>query len=175
MKINVLETHDRYEHVIKDQWEAISKGAEDYLLRNPYSISLQDKSPYIYIWAHARKTDDLRNERLLWQARLSRPKPDTNSFLFRALSKTDIIEVCWIIPKQEMWGQFEKGFVAESNICAWSIEMFKNHYELLAKSHPDDLEEEQGKKILQSVLNEHKQEIKRKKGNGLLIESGIEW
>lgn len=169
MKISTLDAHDRYQHVIKDQWEAISKGAEDCLLRNPYSLALQEKSPYIYMWAHARKTDDVRNERILWQARLSRPKPETNSFLFRALSKTDQIEVCWIIPKQEMWGQFEKGFVAESNLCAWSIDQYQNHYESLARPHPDDLPEEKGKKILEVVLNEHKQELRRKKETMPLI------
>src|SRR5579863_4273753 len=98
MKINRLETHDRYQHFIKDQSETIFQGAEKCLKENPLSIAIQEKSPYIYIWAHPRTAEDGVNKRMLWQPRLSIPEPQTNSYLFRATSKTDLIEVVWILP-----------------------------------------------------------------------------
>jgi len=115
------------------------------------------------MFAHPRTADDGVNKVLYWQSRLSIPKPQTNSYLFRALSKTDIIEVCWLLPPREMWEQYEKGKVTEDNWTAWSIEQFKNNRNLLEKPHPDDLPEYQGKKILQQVINEHIQKIRSEK------------
>ncbi len=162
MKLNVLEAHDRLKYLMKDQSEAISRGASECLLVNPDSLKLQDKSPYVYIFAHARKTDDVRNERLLWQPRLSIPEPATNSYLFRTISKTDKLEIVWMIPKREMWDQFRGGNVTESNLYAWSIDQFLNNRIELGKPHPDDMPEEKAKMIFKSVLDEHMQEIKRK-------------
>ncbi len=167
MKLNVHDAHDRYKYLIKDQWESISKGADECLLRNPLSLAIQDKSPYVYIFAHPRKTDDGRNERLLWQPRLSIPNPETNSYLFRAISKTDILQIVWVIPKREMWDQYQKGNVTESETVSWSINQFINNRIGLAKPHPDDMPEEKARLIMKSIVDDHWQEIKRKKNVGV--------
>lgn len=151
MKLNLHETHDRYEHFIQNQWEIVSKGAEDCLKKNPDSLAIQQKCPYVYLYAHPRTADDGINKRLLWQPRISRPKPQTNSYLFRAQSNTDIIEVCWLLPPREMWPQYEEGKVTESNLVAWSINMFLIHLEDLARPHPDDLPEERSKQIFKEI------------------------
>src|ERR1700685_1507363 len=106
MKIDRLETHDRLEHFVNDQWATISQGASDCLLRNPDSLALQEKSPYIYIFAHPRTHDDGVSKRMLWQPRLTKPKAQTNSYLFRAASKSDVLMICWLIPPREMWNQY---------------------------------------------------------------------
>ncbi len=157
MKINRLETHDRLLHFKKDQEQNIFQGAEDCLKKNPDSLALQEKSPYIYIFAHPRTTDDGLNKRMLWQARLSIPKAQTNSYLFRAISKTDIIEIVWLIPPREMWSQYEKGNITESHEVAWSIDMFKYNRKVLEKPHPDDMTEERAFEIFKSVLRESTQ------------------
>ena len=142
MKINRLEAHDRLQHLHKDQWETISKGASDCMLRNKDSLEIQSVMPYVYLFAHPRTADNGVDKRLLWQPRIVRPKPQENSYCFRGTSHTDIIEVCWLIPPKEMWGQYKKGNVTESDIVSWSIHQFTNHFADLDKPHRDDLSDE---------------------------------
>lgn len=163
MKINRLETHDRLEHFQKHQSANVFRGAEECMKNNSLSLQLQEKSDYIYLFAHPRTDDDGINKRLLWQPRLSKPKPQENSYLFRAMSKTDCIEICWIIPPKELWGQYSKGKVTESNFVDWSIHQFKFNRQLLETPHPKDVSEEHGARILQSVINEHRQKIRETK------------
>ena len=152
MKIERLETHDRYKHFIQDQWEVVSKGAEDCLKVNPDSIAIQQKCPYVYLFAHPRTAEDGVNKRLLWQPRISRPKPQTNSYLFRAISNTDMIEVIWLLPPREMWTQYDIGKVTESNLVAWSIKQFESNRNYLDSPHPDDISEERAKEIMKEII-----------------------
>lgn len=140
----------------------ISQGCEDCLKRNPLSLALQARSPYIYIFAHPRTHDDGLNKRLLWQPRLTKPKAQTNSYLFRAKSNTDLIELCWFLPPREMWGQFKKGNVVESEDVVWSIHQFENNREKLEKPFEDDLPEVTVKAILLDIAREM-DEIRRMK------------
>jgi hypothetical protein len=165
MKLNRLETHDRLKHFIKDQEQNIFEGAEECLKRNSDSLAIQEKSPYVYIYAHARTADDGVNKRMLWQARLSVPKAQTNSYLFRALSHSDIIEVVWLIPPRELWPQYDIGKVTESNEVAWSIDQFKNNRQELEKPHPDDMPETRAFEILKSIW---KDSANKKNKKGLL-------
>lgn len=154
MKINRLETHDRYQHFIQDQSKGISQGCEDCLKKNDLSLKLQDLSPYIYIFAHPRTSDDGVTRRMLWQPRLTRPKAQTNSYLFRALSFTDTIEICWLLPPREEWNQFKKGNVTESEITQWSINQFRYNRAELEKNHEDDLSDHQIRNILRQIAME---------------------
>jgi len=156
MKVNVLEAHDRLKHLVKDQSANVFQGAEECLKKNPLSLAIQEKSPYVYIFAHPRTADDGVNKRLLWQPRLSIPEVQTNSYLFRALSHSDIIEVCWILPPKELWGQYEQGKVTESNWASWSISQFKRNKRILEKTHPDDMPEDKAKNIMKQIIDEHK-------------------
>lgn len=146
MKIDRLETHDRLIHFKKDQEATICQGVEDCLKKNPYSLALQDKSPYIYIFSHPRTHDDGVRIRYIWAPRLSKPLPQTNSYLFRATSKTDNIEVCWLLPPREMWPQYKVGNVTESDLVIWSIDQFENNRKNLGKKDREDFSDE---KILQ--------------------------
>lgn len=156
LKLDRLEAHDRLEHLIKDQWSTISQGAEDCLKKNPDSIALQEKSPYIYIFAHPRTHEDGVNKRLLWQPRLTKPKAQTNSYLFRAVSKSDILTICWLIPPREMWDQYRKGNICESNLVLWSINQFQYNREDLEKSDPDDLPDHRTREIWLDFLHNGK-------------------
>lgn len=163
MKLNRLETHDRLLHLKKDQSTNIFQGAEDCLKKNPLSLAIQERSPYLYIFAHPRTADNGVDKRLLWQPRLSIPEPQTNSYLFRAISKTDLIEVCWILPPKEMWDQYKKGNVTESNWCLWSIGQFKENREHLKQPHPEDFSEEKAASIMKQIVDEKRQEIRTRK------------
>lgn len=163
MKLNRLETHDRLKHLIKDQSVNIFKGAEDCLKRNPLSLAIQEKSPYVYLFAHPRTDDTGTKKRMLWQPRLSIPKAQSNSYLFRAISKSDLIEVCWILPAKELWGQYEKGNVTEHYLTQWSINQYKSNKENLEKPHPEDLPESKSKKIMKQIVDDHLATIRREK------------
>jgi hypothetical protein len=162
MKINRLEAHDRLQYLIKDQSINIFQGAEDCLKRNALSLAIQDKSPYVYLFAHPRTADDGVNKKMFWQPRLSIPEPQTNSYLFRAQSKTDLIETIWLIPPPEMWSQYQKGNITEHETVNWSINEYKNRREELAKPHPDDMSEERGRMILKQIVDDHRKALKMK-------------
>lgn len=151
MKINRLETHDRLQHFKKDQAQNIFEGAEDCLKKNPLSLQLQEHSPYVYIFAHPRTHDDGVTKVMYWQPRLTKPEAQTNSYLFRANSHTDIVEVMWMIPPQEMWKQYQKGNVTEHEIVNWSINQFKTNKRKLEEPEPDDLSDEKIKMVYDSI------------------------
>jgi len=180
MKVNRLETHDRHQHLIQDQSETVEQGATDCLKTNKLSLAYQERSPYVYIFGHARTLgfdekmalwssgqfqnfEEIPEKILMWQPRLSKPEPQENSFLFRATSKTDIVEVCWILPPKEMWNQYKKGNVAESSYSEWSIDQYKNNKEQLGAPFPDDLPDDVALDILNKIKTDWRQEKLRDK------------
>lgn len=152
MKLNRLEAHDRLLHFKKDQEANVFLGAEECLKKNEDSLFYQDRSPYVYIFAHPRTADDGVTKRLLWQPRLLKPKAQTNSYLFRALSHTDLLETIWLIPPREMWSQYGAGKVTQNDIALWSIGQFIGNRNKLEENDPEDLPEERCKNILQELI-----------------------
>ncbi len=167
MKLNRLETHDRLQHFIKDQSINIAKGATDCLKSNKLSLALQEKSPYIYLFAHPRTHDDGVTKVMYWQPRLTKPSAQTNSYLFRAQSKTDLLEVCWLLPPKETWDQYKKGNVTENQWVIWSIDQFVYNKKHLEQKEPDDLPDEICRNIYQGVLIEMHQEKQREQILGI--------
>lgn len=163
MKINKLETHDRLIHFKNDQSASVVQGIDECLKRNPLSLALQRHIPYVYIFAHPRTADDGVTKRMFWQPRAGKPKAQTNSYLFRAQSGTDILEICWMIPPREHWGQYRKGLITESDIVAWSINKFNNNRPDLEKPFPDDLTEDQIRGLYLIIAAEMEEEQRIKK------------
>lgn len=161
IKLNVLDSHDRLLELKKTQSDILAKGCDDCLKRNPLSLAMQKRSPYIYIFAHPRTESDGIKKKMLWQPRLLKPSPQTNSYLFRANSHSDTVEICWMIPNTEIWGQYKKGLITENPIVEWSIGMFLNNKEELSKPHPEDLSDETAKSFYIQILQE--METKRMK------------
>ncbi len=170
MKVDRLEAHDRLEYFKKDQESNIFHGAEDCLKKNPLSLALQDKSPYIYIFAHPRTADDGINKRMLWQPRLTKPEPQTNSYLFRAISHTDVIEVCWLLPPREMWAQYKRGNLTEEDTVLWSINQFQHDRKKMGSAEHDDLKYEKIQEIYKFVCRESKNDkIIRQKESSVML------
>jgi len=134
--LNPYDVHDRYETFTNEDF-SISECVEDIMKQEPFG-----KEPF-YIFVHGRTDDDGLRTRLIWQPRLTRPKPQTNSMLFKAYPMSDDIRICWMIPKEELFSQYEKDKITEHDITAWSINMYQNNFNELAAPEPDDLEEEQ--------------------------------
>ena len=158
MKIQRLETHDRWQEFHNKMLSVIVEGLTDCIKKNELSLKLQEKSSYIYIFAHPRTADDGVTKRMLWQPRLTRPEPQTNSYLFRIQSHTDLAEICWLLPPEEMWGQYKKGNITESDHVNWSIYQYRFNRTALAAPFKDDLPEETAKNIYVSVISEIKAE-----------------
>jgi len=163
MKIERLETHDRLLHLQKDQAHVIAQGCQDCLKKNPDSLAIQSRCPYVYIFAHPRTAEDGANKRMLWQPRLTKPKAQTNSYLFRAMSNTDLVEICWFIPPRELWKQFQTGNVTESKDIVWSIRQFQSNREELEKPYPDDVSEDRAKAIWMDIARAKEEVIRIKK------------
>lgn len=135
MKINPLDAHDRYQHFTKQQFD-INECCQDLVNKRPFG-----DYPF-YIFAHARTEDDGVTKRLIWQPRLTKPKAQTNSMLFKAYPGKDIIKVIWMIPDRCMWDQYQKGKLTESKIIAESIHDFQNNRSKLEAKEEDDLDDQ---------------------------------
>jgi hypothetical protein len=152
MKLNRLETHDRFQHFKKDQSQNIFFGAEQCLKNNPDSLAMQDRCNYVYIFAHPRTADDGVTKRMLWQPRLSKPKAETNSYLFRANSHSDIVEVIWLLPPEELWEQYILGNITENADVLYYIDQYCNHRKKLEAKHPEDLSEERAIAVWNEII-----------------------
>lgn len=153
MKINRLDAHDRFEHFRKQSF-SIAECCQDLINQKPFF-----DHPF-YIFAHPRTDDDGVTQRLIWQPRLTKPKAQTNSMLFKAYPGKDLISVIWIIPPRELWGQYEKGKLTESSIVSESIHDFMNNREKMEQKEADDLSEEQ----IRAVYEEISRNARKEKG-----------
>lgn len=144
MKLNRLETHDRYEHFTKQGFD-ISECCQDLLNKRPFG-----DHPF-YIFVHARTDDDPSTKRLIWQPRLTKPKAQTNSMLFKAYPGTDIIKIIWMIPPREMWPQYAIGQMTQNKTVNQSIHDFLNNREALESKEEDDLNDEQINMIYRQI------------------------
>lgn len=181
MLVNKLDAHDRL-LVAKKEENIIQQGFEDCKYRNPIAQAMFEHSDYIYIFAHKREVgmdekitkfnkdlneflinpsytrryssiQDIPSFRILWQPRLTKPTPQENSFLFRTLKNSNDVEVYWIIPPSELWGQNKKGNMTEDPIIMESIHLFKNNREQLSEPHEKDLPLEKVKHILKKICS----------------------
>ncbi len=135
MKIDVLDAHDRYKEFTSQQFD-ISECCQDLINQRPFG-----DHPF-YIFAHARTLEDGVTKTLIWQPRLTKPKAQTNSMLFKAYPGTDLIKVIWMIPAREIWAQFKYGKLCQNKTVVDSIHDFEHDRKKLEQKEPDDLSDE---------------------------------
>lgn len=160
MQLNRLETHDRLKDFMSKSKD-VSECCQDLINKRPFG------SYPFYIYAHGRTVDldekisifnddlhceiidpsykrrfkdlsEVPEKRIIWQPRLSRPKPQTNSMLFKAYPIEDVVRVIWIIPERALWEQYQKGNVTENETILQSIHDFVNNRDLLENNEDDD-------------------------------------
>jgi hypothetical protein len=146
MKIDRLETHDRYTY-FKNKDFNISECCQNLIDQRPFG-----NHPF-YIFAHARTDDDGINKRLIWQPRLTKPKAQTNSMLFKAYPGTDMVKVIWIIPPRELWKEFKTGLITENKTISESISLFVHDRKSLEAKESDDLEDHQIDSIYREIAS----------------------
>ena len=165
MKINRLETHDRFLEFQK-QANLIEEGLRECIEKRPKEY---ENYPF-YAFGHKRTyaldeqcklyNDDLMcsildptyqrkftdvlqmpNARIIWIPRLTKPKAEPNSWLFKYYPQEDITKVFWILPEYETWGQYTDEKMCQNRAISESIRMFKTNKEFLEKPEDDDLPE----------------------------------
>jgi hypothetical protein len=132
MKLNILDAHDRYQHLTKQGFD-IGECCQNLIDQKPFG-----NHPF-YIFAHTRTEEDGATKRLIWQPRLTKPKAQTNSMLFKAYPGTDKVKVIWMIPDRALWGQYKRGLVTENQTVSESIYDFENNRKKLEDPESDDL------------------------------------
>lgn len=157
MKIQRSETHDRLKQ-FTSQGADISKTCQDIIDRRPFGEYA------FYIFAHKREIglderiaifnsdlilpgkdrtynslEQVPTARLIWQPRLTKPKAQENSMLFKAHPGKDEIRVIWMIPARELWDQYTKGKMLENQTVCESIHNFQHNKEKLEAKESDDL------------------------------------
>lgn len=153
MKVNILDAHDRLEHFKRQNFN-IADCCQDLIDQRPFG-----DYPF-YIFAHARTDDDGVTKRLIWQPRLTKPKAQSNSMLFKGYPGSDNVKVIWIIPAEELWGQYEHGLLLQNQTVVESIAKFKNNPKTLEAREPDDLSDEKIDQIYREMSQRAtKQEI----------------
>ncbi len=146
MKVNRLEAHDRFKH-FQNQWETISQGCMECIKNVPESI----KSPF-YVFAHPRTIEadekldlflrgfdksKIPSTRLIWGPRITKPKAQTNSYLFLANKNSDIVKVIWLLPAEETWEQYGPDKMTANEDVWNSIQNFKHAKEALEAPDPE--------------------------------------
>lgn len=167
MKVNILDAHDRLLQFQK-QADYISQGCQDCIKQRPEEFGAHA----FYIFAHKRElgidervaiyNQDLQQSitnhfyvrkymsmeqvpthRLIWSPRLTKPKAQSNSMLFKYYPKTDQIKIIWIIPARELWEQYAKDNLTADKIVSESIHDFRNNPGKMELPEDDDLTNDQ--------------------------------
>ena len=134
MKVNLLETHDRFLQFNKQQ-EDISSGVADCIKNVPESI----KCPF-YVYGFGKLVDPdekmslliqgqkkIPSERMIWVPKITKPEAMPNSYLFLARKGTDVIEIIWMLPRREYWDQYNPGQMCYNENIWISIQNYRNH------------------------------------------------
>lgn len=144
MKVDRLDAHDRYTHFKKADHN-IAACCQSLIDQKPFG-----DHPF-YIFAHARTHDDDSTKRIIWQPRLTKPKAEPNSMLFKAYPGKSTIKIIWMIPDRDMWSCYEKGKLTESEICWKSIHMYKTDRKKLESAEEDDPSEHEINQIYTEI------------------------
>lgn len=148
MKIERLDAHDRLLHFKRpEQSDYISLGCNECIKNRPPEF---DNHPF-YIFAHVRTDDDGVTKRLIWAPRLTKPKAQTNSMLFKCYPPGDAIRIIWILPVRELWPNFLKGNLTESSIVVESIGNFQANRDRMEAAEHDDLPEEKVEMLYRQI------------------------
>lgn len=140
MRINRLDTHDRLQHFINQDFD-IAKCAQDMIDQRPFGAH-----PF-YIFCHARTDDDGVSKRYIWSPWIWKPRAQTNSLLLKAYPGTDIVKWIWILPVREMWDCYKDGQMFADTFIKECTDLFDSDRALLEKPEDDDPSPERAQEI----------------------------
>lgn len=177
MKIDLHETHDRLKDV-KNQWEVISKGCMDcirnvpdavtfpfYVFAHPRTIELDEKLDLVRS-GFIKKREDMPSVRMIWSPRITKPKAESNSYLFLARKNSDQIRVIWMLPRKEDWNNYAPGQLMHHEDSWISIQNFihcKEKLEAPEKDGPTEANVREWIKIIAFEATKKQQERSNRK------------
>ncbi len=107
-----------------------------------------------------KRIEDVPTHRHIWMPRLTKPRADENSMLFKYYPKLDQVKIIWILPERHTWDQFVKNNLTEQAVVCESIHAFKNNLKNLEAPEADDMSEMNAKQIyLQIAANAKQKEM----------------
>lgn len=169
MKLDRLDAHDRYQHLTKQSFD-IGECCQDLIDQRPFG-----DHPF-YIFAHSRTEPDGATKRLIWQPRLTKPKAQTNSMLFKAYPGSDVLKVIWMIPDRALWGQYDKHLLTANKTVSDSIHDFEWNRKKLEEREEDDMTDEQVDAVYKEVSfnarTKKREESHRQGANPVSIPAG---
>ena len=131
LDVNKHEVHDRLQHVKKEN--DLVEVIETLIRQDPF------EGRKFYLFGHMRTHEDGANKRMLWQQRLTRPKAQTNSMLYKVDPKNpEVVWTIWIIPERGQWHLYEKGSMFENEAVMESVHDFLHNREKLEAPEDDD-------------------------------------
>jgi hypothetical protein len=158
---------------VKEQFEEFKYTDSGSIEKMIANIVNQDDylglSPYIYVFAHKRelglderlllvveglykKIEDTPKARLIWCPRLTKPKAEPNSMLFRIeLARPDYVHTIWILPERHLFSLYKRGKAFCNETIAESIDAYLNEPDKLEKKEFGDLSDENINKIYEAV------------------------
>lgn len=166
--VNVVKVQEDLEKLNETDNNAITDMIRKIIMQDDF-LGL---SPYIYVFAHKRELgiderfslmiqggyssiEETPKARLIWAPRLTKPKAEPNSFLFRIeLNHADDVETVWILPEEELFNLFKKGKVFENQIIHNSIYNFIHNKKELERPHEDDLKDKDAKQVYDAVARQ---------------------
>lgn len=173
MNIDRLETHDRLLHFQKQE-EMIYEGCMECIKNVPEGV----KSPF-YVFAHPRSVEKdeqdtllsigvktVPNQRLIWMPRITKPEPQTNSYLFLARKNSDVVRIIWMLPNELLWSQYAPGKMTYNEEIWTSIQNFKHAKHKLSapdKDGPTKRDEEEFRRVIAEAAKKRKMERETQK------------
>lgn len=154
MTLDRFETHDRLIEIGK-QADQISQGLADCVSNRPQEFA---NLPF-YVFAHARSTDDGINKRILWQSRLTKPRAQTNSMLFK-IYVPDNVRVVWMLPDEPLWPSFHPDKMTHDPLIWTSILDYLNDRKKLEAGESDDLSFERVRQIYMEIGRNQQNKLK---------------
>jgi len=176
MKVDRLETHDRWQHFLKQDFD-IGANCQRMIDQRPFG-------PYpFYIFVHKRtigedervsifneefwkqisnpsytskykSLEDVPSHRLIWQPRLTKPKAQPNSMLFKGYPGTNNVKIIWMLPDESTWEAYEKGKLTENKTVVESIVAYKTKRASLEAREEDDFDDEKIDGIYRDLARE---------------------
>ena len=164
MDIDRLETHDRLlefqkqaatiDDCCKKLIDAKPFGNHPfYIFAHTRTLDLQERYK-LWLTGKYKSVEEAPTSKLIWQPRLTKPKAQTNSMLFKGYPGSDRIDVIWIIPDRSLWGQYEDGLISENNLVKKSIHDFQFDRKKLERKDESDLTDEQIDAIYRDLSKE---------------------
>ena len=141
MKLNVYDAHDRFSYFKKQNFE-IDECLQDLMKQKIFGDHA------FYVFCHPRTDEDGVTKRYIWQPRLTKPKAQTNSALYKVQPGSDVIRIIWILPPREVWNAYDPGNVCENEAIRKCIYMFQHEREALEAPEDDDPPPEKVQEIL---------------------------